>query len=84
MTRSLADKCDIIIHEAYGFEDTVPGHGSISTCLDFARKAGTKRLALVHMQRDVRIQCVKAIKDIQREYTDFEILLPETGSTFSL
>jgi ribonuclease Z len=84
MTRSLADGCDIIIHEAYGFEDTVPGHGSISTCLGFARKAGTKRLALVHMQRDVRIQCVKTIKDIQREYTDFEILLPETGSTFLL
>jgi ribonuclease BN (tRNA processing enzyme) len=30
MTRSLANGCDIIIHEAYGFEDSVPGEIFVS------------------------------------------------------
>ena len=84
MTQSLATGCDIIIHEAYGFEDSVPGHGSISTCLDFARNSDVKRLALVHMQRDIRALSENAIKNFQREYTNIEIILPEKGSTISL
>ena len=84
MTRSLANGCDIIIHEAYGFEDSVPGHGSIKTCLDFARNSNVKRLALVHMQRDIRMQSVDKIKNFQEKYNDVEIMLPEKGSTITL
>ena len=84
LTKSLATGCDIIIHEAYGFEDTVPGHGSISACLNFARNSGSKRLAMVHMQRDVRPQSLDALKNLQKKYTDIEIMLPEKGSTISL
>jgi ribonuclease Z len=84
MTQSLATGCDIIIHEAYGFKDTVPGHGSISTCLNFARNSGSKRIALVHLQRDVRTQSLNALKDLQKEYTYIDIMLPEKGSTISL
>lgn len=84
MTQFLAAGCDIIIHEAYEFEDSIPGHGSISTCLDFARNSGVKRLALVHMQRDLRKQAVDALIKFQREYADIEIMLPEKGSTISL
>ena len=84
MTQSLAAGCDIIIHEAYGFENTVPGHGSISTCLDFTRNSGSKRLALVHMQRDVRKQALDVLKDLKKEYTEIEIMLPEKGTTISL
>ena len=84
MTRSLAAGCDIIIHEAYDFEDSGSGHGSISTCLDFARNCGAKRLALVHMQRNVRIQCADVIANFQRELADIEIMIPEKGSTISV
>jgi len=84
MTRSLAAGCDIIIHEAYSFEDSVSGHGSISTCLDFARNSCAKRLALVHMQRNVRIQCADVIANFQRELADIEIMIPEKGSTLSV
>lgn len=84
MTQSLADGCDIIIHEAYGFEDSVPGHGSINTCLDFASKAGAKRLALVHMQRNVRVQYVDDIAELQKKYHEVKIMLPEKGSTITL
>jgi len=84
MTRALAHGCDIIIHEAYGFEDSVPGHGSVKTCLDFAREAGTKRLALVHMQRDVRMQWGDKMAEFRKKYTDLEIMLPENGSIIAL
>ena len=84
MTRSLAAGCDIIIHEAYDFEDSGSGHGSISTCLDFARNCGAKRLALVHMQRNVRIQCADVIANFQRELADIEIMIPEKCSTISV
>jgi len=84
MTQSLAKGCDIIIHEAYGFEDSTPGHGSISTCLDFAGNSGVKRLALVHMQRDTRTQCKDIIVNLQGKSKDVEIILPEKGSTISL
>ena len=84
MTQSLARGCDIIIHEAYGFENSIPGHGSINACLDFTCDSGAKRLALVHMQRDVRTHSEDIIKKIQSKFTDVEIMLPEKGTTILL
>lgn len=83
-TRSLARGCDIIIHEAYGFDDSIPGHGSINTCLEFARTAKVRRLALIHLQRDVRIQAKARLKNFRKKYTDLEILMPEHGSNIIL
>jgi len=84
MTRSLAEGCDIIIHEAYGFEDTTPGHGSIGACLDFTRNAGVTQIALVHVQRNIRPQCKTTIAGLAKKYVGLKILLPEKGSTISL
>jgi ribonuclease BN (tRNA processing enzyme) len=83
-TQILAQGCDIIIHEAYGFKDTTPGHGSISTCLDFSRRAGVKQLALLHMQRDLRLKVETSIKELMHKYPDLNILLPEKGTTLTL
>jgi len=82
-TQALAEGCDIIIHEAYGFEDTTPGHGSIHSCIDFSHNAGVKQLALVHMQRDVRPQAIAAIFKQNKE-PGMKILLPKKGSTIRL
>lgn len=84
MTRRLAQGCDIIIHEAYGLEDTTPGHGSIAACLDFARNAGVNRIALVHLQRSVRSQAMATVKQVPAKETGLEILLPGAGSVISL
>jgi ribonuclease BN (tRNA processing enzyme) len=83
-TQILAQGCDIIIHEAYGFKDTTPGHGSISTCLDFSRRAGVKQLALLHLQRDLRLKVETSIKELMHKYPDLNILLPEKGTTLTL
>jgi len=79
-TASLAESCDMIIHEAYGLGDLIPGHGSINACVEFARRANVDRLALVHVQRDIRRQSKQAIKDLQKSSPGLEILLPELGS----
>jgi len=84
MTQSLAMGCDLIIHEAYGLDDTIPGHGSISTCMEFASNAGVRRLVLVHMQRDVRMQAPDAIKNLQEKFPDVETTVPERGSSVIL
>jgi len=84
MTLTLAEGCHIIIHEAYGIEDTTPGHGSISACLDFARNAGVAQIALVHMQRTIRYQCKPAIALLEKKYSQIKIILPEQGSRILL
>lgn len=84
MTQFLAKGSDIIIHEAYGFENTTPGHGSIDTCLDFARNAGVAQIALVHLQRNIRPQLKKSIDSLKMKYPEIKILLPEKGGRISL
>lgn len=84
MTGALAAGCNIIIHEAYGSEDSVPGHGSIRACLELARNAGVKRLALVHMQREVRLQCSLMLDNFQSEFPDIEVIVPEKGGIITL
>jgi ribonuclease BN (tRNA processing enzyme) len=83
-TRSLAEGSDIIIHEAYGLEDTTPGHGSLVACLDFAHNAGVTRIALAHIQRNIRAQSETFIESLKKKYPGIEILLPETGNTITL
>lgn len=83
-TQTLARGCDIIIHEAYGIEDTTPGHGSITACLEFCRITGVKQLALLHMQRDIRLQAHIFIEKLAQEYTDIHILLPEKGTIIKI
>ncbi|KPK27250.1 MAG: hypothetical protein AMJ61_06345 [Desulfobacterales bacterium SG8_35_2] len=84
MTQSLAKGCDIIIHEAYGLEDTTPGHGSIAACLQFARNTGVAQIALVHMHRNIRPQSGTALERIAGKYSGIKILLPEKGSKIVL
>jgi ribonuclease BN (tRNA processing enzyme) len=84
LTQSLAKGCDIIIHEAYGIEDSVPGHGSIMNSLEFARRAGAKILALVHIQRDIRLQFLDEVSRFQQDYSDFQVIVPESGSTITI
>ena len=84
MTQSLAEGSDIIIHEAYGLEDTTPGHGSIGTCLEFAHNAGVAQIALVHLQRKFRLHSHISIENLKKKYRGVEIMLPETGNRISL
>ena len=78
-TLSLARAADLVIHEAYRLETNVPGHTSIGNCIDFARKAKARSLALVHIQRQERREKWEDILRVSAEVKDFEVLMPEPG-----
>lgn len=81
-TLALAHGCNLAIHEAFGMENKIPGHGSIRGCLDFARNAEIENLALVHLQRDVRQKQQNEIQQIIGGINGFNVFLPEAGDVF--
>lgn len=83
-TLLLAAGCDIIIHEAYRFQEDTPGHGSIAGCIDFARKAGAKRLALLHIQHADRQQFISEIRTLADSVPEIRILIPESGDILEI
>ena len=78
-TAALAQGCGLIIHEAYGIEDSKPGHSSVRQCLKFAGETGAGSLALVHVQRDVRREKASDICDILEHEDRLRAFLPEPG-----
>jgi ribonuclease BN (tRNA processing enzyme) len=83
-TRALAEGVDLIVHEAFHLSKDIPGHGTIAGCIDMARSSRAKRLALVHIQRDVRRDRFDEIKELVNSVGDFEILIPEPGDRLSI
>ncbi|GAB4338301.1 MAG: MBL fold metallo-hydrolase [Desulfobulbaceae bacterium] len=74
--------CDIAVHEAFRMNAEVHHHGSISGCLQLAREAGVKSMALVHLERTFRSGRRKEIDAVLRENPQF--LLPDKGDTLTL
>jgi len=83
-TLSLAARCDLIVHEAYGLEKEQLGHGTVDLCIEFARKTKAKALALVHMNREVRRANADAIKKKLAAMEGLTAFLPEPGEYFDI
>lgn len=83
-TLTIAQGCDLIIHEAFDLDDSMPGHGTVQKCIDFGRSAKAACLALVHIQRDVRKNRFKEILNIIKDVDGLRILLPEAGDKIDL
>jgi ribonuclease BN (tRNA processing enzyme) len=83
-TSALAEGVNLMVHEAFHLSKDIPGHGTITGCLDLARISGAKRLALVHIQRDVRRDRFNEIKELVNSVKDFEILIPESGDRLNI
>ena len=80
----LALGCDLIIHEAYRVVGHTPNHGNVKDVVSFARKAGAKNLAVVHVAYFERRQ---QAENIEREFEksgDVHAFLPESGDIFTL
>ena len=78
-TRALAEGVNLIVHEAFYLSKDIPGHGTIAGCLEMARACRAKRLALVHIQRDVRRERFDEIEELVNSVLDLEVLIPEPG-----
>lgn len=78
-TGALAAGVNLIVHEAFHLSKDIPGHGTIAGCLDMAQSCGARRLALVHIQRDVRRERFDEIQELASSVQEFEVLIPEPG-----
>ena len=78
-TRSLAAGVDLIVHEAFHLSKDIPGHGTIAGCLEMAQSCRARRLALVHIQRDIRREKFEEIRELARSVQEVEVLIPEPG-----
>lgn len=85
-TEKLAHGCPCAVHEAFVVDgtDAVSGHGTVHGCLQWAEAAGVGRLALVHIQRDVRRTQWRDIQKIVRACRHVEVRVPESGELWTL
>lgn len=83
-TLAIAERCSLLVHEAFDLDENTPGHGTVAKCIEFARQAGAERLALVHIQRDVRKNRYHEILDAIHAVKEFPILLPQPGHVVEL
>lgn len=78
-TLDLAQSCSLVVHEAFRLNGGTPGHGSVMECIEFARRAGARTLALVHVQRDERRMRRDEILTVIESVKDVRVILPEPG-----
>lgn len=83
-TLKLAKGCGLAVHEAYGLEKDTPGHGSVPGAIEFARRAGVKRLALTHIRSDVRREHKAEILALAAQARDVGAFVPEPGDAVAL
>jgi ribonuclease Z len=78
-TLRLAGGADLLIHEAFRLDTDTPGHANIMDCIDFARRAEARSLALVHIERNERRHRREDILRVSGDVKDFKVLVPEPG-----
>ena len=78
-TRGLAQHVHLIIHEAFHLSTETPGHGTVSGCLEMAKACRAKKLALVHIQREVRKERIHEIRELTGSIQDLQIFIPAPG-----
>jgi len=73
---------DIVVHEMFSLDKEIPGHGSLTSCIEFAKQTGAKSLAIVHVKRNVRenIELGSKLSEIK----DLKVFLPQPHETITL
>lgn len=77
--KEMARGCDLMIHEGFLLEGQIHGHGSVKECLDFAREAEAKKLAIVHLQRDERRRVETDLRRKLKDISFCQACLPFPG-----
>ena len=83
-TTRLAKGVDLVVHEAFGLDPVIAGHGTVDGCIDFARTTGVGSLALVHMNRQVRKDHAADVRRRLETLEDLHAFLPEPGDIFTM
>jgi ribonuclease BN (tRNA processing enzyme) len=80
----LASGVDLAIHEAFRLDTNVTGHGTVQSCIEFARKAKVRSLAMVHIERNERRDRRQDILRVIDEVKDFKLMMPEPGDEVAI
>lgn len=83
-TLLLARRADLVIHEAFLLDRDIPGHGNIVRCIEFAREANARALALVHVQRGERRERRREILEVIGREEGVRVFMPEPGEQIDL
>ncbi len=83
-TYNLVKGCNLIVQESFLLNEDIYGHGNFLASIDFVRKVGLKRLAVLHMQRDARDGIVKYFNDNKKQFEDLDIYIPVPGDRILL
>ncbi len=81
-TRKLMHGCDLVLHEAFTLCDSIPGHGSVESCLQLMDEENIKQLALLHIERKTRHREQQTLEKIIAENPG--ILLPKEDDVISI
>jgi ribonuclease BN (tRNA processing enzyme) len=65
-------------------DEPTSDHGTVAGCIELARRSQAARLALVHVDRDVRRNQRSMILKTMESVRDLQIFLPEPGDTIDL
>lgn len=79
-TKEMFENVDLLIHETYFLEKSERGHASICDVVDYFRNSQIKKLAMLHLNRELANQnlfSTHPLCNIPRE----KILFPEQGAT---
>ncbi len=81
---SIASNATLMIHEGFWLNQRLYGHGSVESCISFARETSAENLAIVHMQRDERRNSEEKVKKRLQEVDFCKAFLPEQGDKFEI
>jgi ribonuclease BN (tRNA processing enzyme) len=81
--RELFGGADLLIHEAYFFDQS-PVHADIGALLEMYGQAGVRRMALVHVQRNLRREPFLIQHAIRQGGHAERVSLPEPGTALEV
>jgi ribonuclease Z len=82
-SEELFKDCSLLIHEGFAWNNEVEGHVSISKVIAMAQRAGVKKLAITHINRDYKNK-EKTMINEKLHNIDLDVLIPKPLDVFEL
>lgn len=82
-TRRLYKGCSMLVHEAYALNEPMKGHGCITDLLRMAAEENVGRLALTHLNRNLRKNHRKEIEELIRT-SGVSAFIPESSEIYDV
>jgi ribonuclease Z len=82
-TRGLYSSTSLLVHEAYSWDREVAGHANIREVVRMAQEQNVERLALTHIQREVRRAKINEIQAFVQKCA-LSVIIPEPGDVLEV